>query len=295
MKLGHLTPYGHVSPIRNMFGPRVRFFAEEAAPEWIANTFDADTAAVATKDPEVIKYKDQNEFYKGYRNKVELLGRKGVIIPKEGDAPEITAKYREALGIPEKPDGYKLKIPDKLHASIKVSPEFENNFKAKLHARGLSQSAAEGLFQDYLTEISTAFTKRDELQDKTRLEGLNKLNAEWGKDTEGNIALARKAAIKVLGEEGFKQLGDFANNPQAARLLYGLTKMLSEDAIKSIGGTAETALNANAEIERLTGANLPLAEMKKLPFWDENHPKHAEAVKRRMELYNAREAAKNAT
>ena len=84
-----------------------------------------------------------------------------------------------------------------------------------MHAKGISNAQADALFNDLLTDTSNQMTQRDAANEKARLDGLTKLNQKWGKDTESNIALARRAAEKVLGGEGFKGLGDFANNPAA--------------------------------------------------------------------------------
>jgi hypothetical protein len=254
------------------------------APEWLQG-FPEE----ARKDPEVVKYKSPEEFYKGYRNKTEMLGRKGIIIPKEGDAPEVAQKYREALGIPDAPDKYVFKAPDKLHPSLKVSPDFEKDFKTRMHAKGVPQGQANALYQEYLSEVSNAMSKQEAAQEEARKAGLTKLNQEWGKDTESNIAMARKAAEKVLGPDGLNQLGDFANNPAAIRLLHGLTKMLSEDAILSIGGV-EAAGAASADKEIRSIMSVPKDQQKGHPYWDETHPNHSEEVARVRDLYKKREA-----
>lgn len=253
------------------------------APEWLAS-FPED----ARKDPEVLKYKTPEEFYKGYRNKTEMIGRKGIIIPKEGDAPEVHAKYREALGIPETPDKYAFKAPDKLHGAIKLTPEFENDFKARMHAKGVPQAQANALYNEYLSTASQAMQRQEEMQETARKEGMTKLNQEWGSKTEENISMARKAALKVLGEEGFKQLGDFANNPAAVRLLHGMTKLLSEDAITSIGGVEQASASA-ADKEIKSIMSVPKDKWKGHAYWDESHPNHQEEVARVRGLYEKRE------
>jgi len=259
----------------------------DTAPEWLG-VFGEETRAIAAKDPEVVKYKNADEFYRGYQGKTELLGRKGLIIPKDGDAPEVHQKFREALGIPEKPEGYKFMTPDKLHPKIKPTPETETNFKARMHARGIPQAQASALYADYLSEFSTAMAKEDEAFAKAREEGLTKLKNKWGNNLENNIAVARNTTLKLIGEEGYKNLGDFANNPVAVELLYKMASGLSEDSIKSLGAATETGA---------AGDKQKLKEMMtydaKSPLWNENHPDHLAAVEEKNRLYQKVYGVKN--
>lgn len=247
---------------------------ETQAPEWVSAL-----GAEAAKDPEVIKYKTPDEFYKGYREKVTMLGKKGVIIPSPNDPPELHAKYREALGIPEKPEDYKFTAPEKLHPSIKVTPEFESNFKIRMHAKGLPSAAANALYNEFLTELSVAQTTLDTQNEKKRLDGMTKLNQEWGKDTETRLKRTGEVAKKVLGEEGFKDLGDFANNPAAVKLLDKFVSLTSEDAIQKLGMSKEQGQgDAKAQIDAMN-------RDPKHPLWNYDHPDHMKAVEERNKLY----------
>ena len=57
--------------------------------------------------PGLQKYEDVGALAKGFLSQSELVGRKGVILPKEGDAEDRQRFYSE-LGRPESVEGYDL-------------------------------------------------------------------------------------------------------------------------------------------------------------------------------------------
>lgn len=251
---------------------------ETSVPEWVSALPEE-----ARNDPSIIKYKSMDEFYKGVKNLESVVGRKGIIIPTDKSSPEEVAVYRKALGIPDKAEEYAFTKPGKLHSSIKITPEFENALKVRMHARGISQQSADGLFQDLVNDMSKGMEAREQAEQKVFNEKVTALKNEWQNDYDKNIALARQTAIKLGGEKAIDELGDAASNPAALRILVKAGSVISEDSFKNLNASSpEDKGDATSKIDSL---NKELLTNSKHPIWDTNHPDHDKAVRERDELY----------
>ena len=140
-------------------------------PTWLDTLPEETRNAIPEEyrgDPNVTKYKDIGEFFKGHKNLVETVGKKGVIVPGEKADPKEWEPVYNALGRPEKPEGYKITMPEKLHASIKPTPESQAEFHKIAHSLGLSNKSADGLNAWYLQKLSMAMTAQDEVTASNR-------------------------------------------------------------------------------------------------------------------------------
>ncbi len=260
--------------------------ATEESPSWVDVLPDE-----AKTDPNITKYKTPDEFYKGYKNTVELVGRKGVIIPKDDAPPEEQAKFLTALGRPEKPEGYKFEpIKD-------VAPElgWDNNSDAGLaklfHERGLPQKTANVLRSDLVGMLNHAHKQQVERETVAMKNAETSLRQEWGDKFENNLAAANKLVMRAGGQQAMDAMGGekgLGNNPHILKTFAKIASMLSEDQMKAFdqgGGSGgaqggnETKEQALQKINEMNNAD------KKHPLWDENHPKHDEAVAERRRLY----------
>jgi hypothetical protein len=245
-----------------------------------------------TKDPNITKYKDTTEFLKGHVNLAKKIGEKGVIIPKEGAAPEEMEKFYNSLGRPEKPELYKLGTVEGLHESIKSTPESTAAFQALSHKLGLTQGQADGINKTLMQAVNQVVIQHEKKQQEAMQTTEAALRQEWGDKFDANKSIVGKVALQVLGEEGIKSLGGaegLGNNPQFNKLIYKLASQLSEDSMKNISSGTKTGQGGSVSPEQA------IAEIKKIEndkdselskaFWDEKHPQHKDVVKKRQELY----------
>ena len=186
-------------------------------------------------DPAVTKYKTADDFVKGHKNALELVGKKGVVIPEEGDPEEKWNEYHKALGVPEDSSKYSLAEIENLHPDIKMTPEETAGFTALAHKHKLNQKQADGLYQDYYGMLSKTLEKRDQDREDNRATAESKLRQEWGKDFAENSTIAKRVVQKFGGKEALAAFGDLGNNPGVLKFLSDLGKKISEDSFVGVG------------------------------------------------------------
>ena len=276
------------------------------APEWlevfdgVEETVERFDDATKTKvqdkvtplsDPEFNKYKTPQEFYKGYREKVALIGRKGIIVPAPDAKPEEQEKFLNSLGRPEKPDGYKYEVPKDIHASIKVTPEATANFNAIAHKTGLTNTQANALNGWYLGQVSQILKDQEKAETVAAQTAETALRAEWKDQFDAKRNAVADLILKAGGQAAIDAMGGvngLGNNPHLLKALGVIAGMLSEDQIKNLKGPGgggpggnETQEQAAAKIKEMetVGSEAHKALM------DEKNPKHDEMVKERTRLY----------
>lgn len=133
----------------------------------------------------------------------QLLGKKSdaVVIPGADASKDEWAPVLKRLGVPDSPDGYGLKVPDKLPEGVTVNPEELKEFATFAHGLGLTPQQVAKL-QEYdigragkSVEGSAAQAAAQEAEVfKAQAELLTK---EWGNGNEAiqKKALAERAAL----------------------------------------------------------------------------------------------------
>lgn len=255
-------------------------------PTWLDTLPEETRNAIPEEyrqDPNVTKYKDIGEFFKGHKNLVETVGKKGIILPGEKSDPKDWDPVYNALGRPEKPEGYKLNTPEKLHPSIKPTPESQAEFYKTAHALGFTNKQADGLNAWYLQKLSEMQTAQDELSKKEKEEAAALLTKEWGADTENNLKSAKAFVERLGGKEALEAFGDLGNKAQVIKFLHKLSSSIGEDTINKVIGSKGGA--STSETELIIKQIEEVKANKAHAYWNENDPKHDEAVKEMKALY----------
>ena len=302
--LGHLSPLlGHLSPILAMSfaedaggaagagaaagagvvdTPPVKEITDPPAgePTWL-DTFPEE----AKKDPNITKYKNAEELYKGHKNLVELVGKKGVILPGENAKPEDWDKFYNEIGRPAKAEEYKFTPLKDLHPDLKSTPEGEKVYAGIAHKYGLTNKQAEGIQQEYAGIISNAFKQRDAAYLKTQQEAANKLMQELGSEYTNKLNLAKKFVEKLGGPKTVDAFGELGDNPEVLKFLINAASKFTEDTpgnLRSavLGGSKSEAQGYIDECKQALSS-----QDKNHPYSNENHPKHREAIKKLQEAY----------
>ena len=168
------------------------------------------------KDKSLEPIKDFHGLGKSYIEGQKMIGR-GLFLPKEGIPEEerkksvdgIMDKLRKANiieGAPESPEGYQIKMPEKMANGEPFSPNepLLNSFRQAIHKLGLPPSKAQGLFDWYLNfEAESEASERKAFEDMKR-----NLYKEWGGLAIRNMESARRAAFRYLGEDSEEILTD---------------------------------------------------------------------------------------
>lgn len=229
-------------------------------------------------------YKDFAGMVKSHVNLVGLLGREPRV-PAKDAPPDQWTQFYSALGRPDTPDKYQVPIPEGDDAPT-IDPEYVDGFRKIAHEIGLTQSQAHKLAEwdfgfiakhadDLAVEIA-GVTERAERE----------LKRELGNAYDNKL----RAATKVFEDFGGKDLLNWmetsgaGSNPHLIRMAIKVADAMSEDRLGSSRSSSfgHTPAEAQREIGRLN-----LDKEFQTALYDRNHIGHADAVKRRSELFAA--------
>lgn len=266
----------------DMFGRKIRraILREEAGngegggppapPEWLATAPEE-----YQKDPHIAKYKTQEEFFKAEKSQRELLGRKGVILPTEKATPEERAAFYNQLGRPEKPEGYKLTLPEKLPAGFSVTPEFQAKAAAMAHKWGMSQAQAQEMVSDFLADAANNHVQQMKMSADARNAAGTELRNKWGAKYDENFAKAGKAIKAFGGDELLAELGELGNRPRVVEAWASVGDKISEDKMPNLNGGGNTGGSDTGDAQKQIEA---INADSKHAYWDGNHKDHMKAV-----------------
>jgi hypothetical protein len=250
-------------------------------PEDVRKTLPEDL----TKDPNITKYKSVDEFLKGHINAVKKLGEKGIIPPKEGASPEEWEAYHRALGKPEKAEEYKITPVENLHPKLKekMTPQVEGFFKAEMHKLDIPQMYVDKLYSWYFNASSKALAMQDAAQEKAIKEGETALRAELNDKYDATIKMTENFVKYFGGKDVINALGNLGSHPAIVKMFSKIAANFSEDQIAKFGGDPQATAGAIGEAKSKIKA---IMEDKKHAYWNENDPKHKEAIQEVRSLYD---------
>lgn len=144
-------------------------------------------------------FKDPLAAVESAYNLEKLIGfdRAGrtVVLPKD-DAPEAEKRaFFSKMGVPEKPEDYKLE-------ALKDAPEsLKTAVSSWMHKHGIPPSQANGIAAEF-----AAFSATENERTRTAMiaEGdaaFSALTAEWGAEADANLELGRRFAAQMLPEK----------------------------------------------------------------------------------------------
>lgn len=208
-----------------------------------------------------------NEFYS------KLEGVKGVA---RLDSDDIHSK----LGWPEDKADYSQGLPE----DIELDQERFERYAELAHESKMTKEQFQSLIKLNAAEAQA----QSEANEKSFLEGQNKLKEVWGQDFENRLQGAQEAA-KMYSEkypEAMEQLlnSDMSNNPAVLSMFSELYSAMKEtgvvDAKSSGPNYGMTPDEAKAQIA-------DIRSNKAHPFNNSRDPAHKEAVKKMNKLYEA--------
>jgi len=119
-----------------------------------------------------------------YQRLIDLTEQsKGMVaIPKENATVEELTAYRQALGIPEKPDGYEVKRPEKMPDGMPYDEVLESKFKETAHGLGLTPKQVQGLYEMFNGHGIDNYTQVDKAIAENKDKAVNALKDIWKGD-----------------------------------------------------------------------------------------------------------------
>jgi len=228
------------------------------------------------------KFKDINGLAKSYIELESKLGANIVNIPDKDAKPEKWDAFYNAIGRPEKAEGYETASTEGLHQSLIPKPEQVAEFKKFAHSIGLTKAQALAL-DKWNNDRSAGILKQSEEANQQSInDTLTKLRAEWGGQYDDKL----NRVLKIVEKHGSPELSralekdKLGNNPHLLKFLDVLTSKLGEDSLgdRGSGSLTMTPEEAEMEIKKIRAD-------KTHPFNDGEHMLHDEAVKKVQELY----------
>lgn len=227
---------------------------------------------------------------KSYLSQQDLIGRKGVPLPKDTNDAEGLRNALVMLGLPKTadeylipkleelkdlvvPDGYPIPTEERIKAFRKVA-----------HETGLLPSQVALLFKWYISEGINEFNQYNESYTNSRNASETALRSKWGKAYEPKKALAEKVLTAFADKEGkfvkFLKEEELHIHPQMIEFLASIGEKMGEDTlIKGITPLAtKTPQEAEAEINKIMGD-------KEHPYHKANHPEHQAAIEHMQNLH----------
>jgi hypothetical protein len=190
----------------------------EARPEWLPEKFWVEGKPA---------YEQMAASYRGLE---QLLGKKAgaVMVPTERSTPEEVAAFRKTLGVPERPDDYKL-APEELPEGVQVREENLRKFAEIAHAHNIPSAAMQAIVGEFVQQRLADGQAQEATVMQQREESLAVLREDlWrGQDFTQNMSLAKRAA---------NWLGIDVNSPGLAdpHVVAGLVKaarVVSDDKL----------------------------------------------------------------
>ena len=176
-----------------------------------------------------------------------------MILPKADATPEEMTAFFNRLGRPEKPDGYKIPVPEGV-----TDTSFAQAAAAKFHELGLNTKQGEALAQWWNDNAGAVQAQTQQQQQQAFTQDSQALAQEWGAAYNQNVGVARKA-VQGLGLDAasIDKISGAIGHKATMELFQKIGSRVMEDSFvsgdgKSNGfGDAMTPGQAKAEIQAL--------------------------------------------
>lgn len=123
----------------------------------------------------------------------------------DNPSEEDIAAYRKSWGVPDKPEGYDIKVPDGLDfgdADKKSLDGFVSDMHAANVPKAIVQKVADSYFKIRAQEEQALYDSAIEKTTNQRVE----IKTEYGRDYDRNVKLANADLVQMLGAENAQRL-----------------------------------------------------------------------------------------
>jgi len=240
--------------------------------------------------PVLERFEDLDALAREHVHLQKLIGRKG-IVPPAADADDAErARFYDALGRPESPDGYNLdglERPD----GMPWDEDFQAQMLERMHASGLTDGQARALVEGYAELQGAAWQDANAAQDRALDAAETGLRREWGESFDAQVDMANRAFAAAFGErvDDVRQLrltdGQYlGDHPDMVRAFAKLGGLMGE--AEFIGGKEARIGRSSSEARAQLSALEADPEFRDA-LLDRAHPEHRQAVARRSDLARA--------
>ena len=193
------------------------------------------------QDPNLARHTSFEELAKEYAHLVPAIGRKGVLMPQEGNEQDIH-RFLKELGRPDDASGYDrgdFTPPE----GLPWDQDNEAELTSLMHSAGITQGQYEKLLRGYAELQAKSFSTVMETAKADHAKQVETLRSELGAAYEPSVNLAARAMQKVFGENAElllqSRMADgnvLGNNPDFVRGMISVAKMFGEDELITDAG-----------------------------------------------------------
>lgn len=152
--------------------------------------------------------------------------------PGEGAKPEEVAAWRKHIGVPETPEGYNVKAPEKLPEGVTWNDAEAGEFAKFAHEINLTPQQVNRLLEYEIKNRETMWqTGNAKLTEYTQQQAAA-LKNEWGAEFDANISKAKHTAQLLGVDINDPALG---NNPAFVKAMAQASSLISEDKLVGSG------------------------------------------------------------
>ena len=174
---------------------------------------------------------------------------KAIRVPGQGASDEEWRKYREALGVPQSPEGYRLTRPN-LPQGMPYSEDLERWFRTQLHKANVPDSVAQAMFNDWNRMQVERWTANVAAVKRNYEKGMADLKQTWGDKYDEEMAMNAKAYQAYLSPTLLQKIKarGLDNDPEFIMMWNKIGHSISEDQmVVSREGSGDMAGKAPRE------------------------------------------------
>jgi len=245
--------------------------SQTATSDWTQGLAPELKAMIDTKG-----YKSPADLAQAYAHAEKAIGADKIVVPRDG---VWDATARAKLGVPEKPDGYKVARPE-LPQGIAYDENFEKAMLPVAHRLGLTPTQVNELVKAVSTHRLGEFQTSAQASDTGRAEAERALRSEFGAGYDAKVTVAARA-VQHFGGQGLVEhlnASGLGNHPEMIKAFAKIGSMMGEDSFKGgrPGGFGLSPEEAKAESARLMASDA---------YKNKHHPEHELAVRKMSELF----------
>lgn len=226
-----------------------------APPEWIGIFSDKAPGEGQTASRDWVKskgFKDPDAMVSSYRElEAKYLSGDKIVLPKEGDSPEAVEAFHKAIGRPDAPDGYEIKLGD----GEELNEDLAKVVREAAHKAGMPAGMFGPVAEAFNSYMRDVIQQAEAEQTTQREAGVNEYRQEVGDKFNTHIAAGNKA-MRMLGLTGEDIAGieQGLGTKKTLGLFAKLGMGMGEDILLDAGGRPKFSMSkeeAQAELDRL--------------------------------------------
>ena len=234
--------------------------------------------------PALTTLKDVPALANSFLETKEMVGRRGIILPKEGNAADL-ARFRKEIGVPEEADGYDLGdfAPPE---GLPWDDDFQKTMLDKLHKIGIPNGQIKQLFSDYAETQADQYAAMHAAVAKGHETTTASLQKEFGAEYTASVARGKRVLKEAAGEHSKEVAGiiltdgtALGDHPAFVRTLISIGNQYAEAGLlgDKEGGVGFTMSQdaAEAEMDQI---------IKNDALYDVDHPDQKQLQARKNEL-----------